>query len=69
MKEPQIISICRGCVEDKQFTEFQGTLLDMNTANVVVTVYDALSEKNKLRFVAFPFLKMVDFAWACVEVK
>ena len=44
--------------------------VDAQTANVLVTVHDALGAKNKVSFVALlahspaTFRKLVDFAWA-----
>ena len=38
-------------------------LIDMQSANAVVTVYDALSEKNQVEFNSYPIQWMVDTAW------
>lgn len=45
----------------------KGTVVDMQTANVLVTVHDALSEANRAKFVEMPLLTAVDVAWRCVK--
>ena len=41
-------------------------LIDMQSANAVVTVYDALSDKNKAEFNSYPIQWMVDTAWKLI---
>ena len=37
--------------------------VDMTTANVVVSVHDALNEQNRAKFIALPWAKMARVAW------
>ena len=52
-----------------QAEKIHGQLVDAQTANLLVKVYDALNDKNKKSFVSAinknraGLLKMVDFAW------
>lgn len=41
--------------------------LDMTTAQLLVTVYDALNESNRAKFVALPLAKAVSVAWRLVK--
>lgn len=41
-------------------------LLDMQSANAVVTVHDALSDKNKTEFNSYPIQWMVNTAWELI---
>ena len=41
-------------------------LIDMQSANAVVTVYDALSDKNKAEYNSYPIQWMVDTAWGLI---
>lgn len=43
--------------------EIDGYLVDIQTANVLLTVYDALSPANKASFGTLPLPRLVDFAW------
>lgn len=42
--------------------EAKGVLLDVQTANALVTVWDALSEENRAKFESMPLLTAVDVA-------
>ena len=42
-------------------------MVDMQTANAVVMVYDALSEENKQKFIKFEFPVMVGVTWKILE--
>lgn len=43
--------------------EIDGYLVDIQTANVLLTVYDVLSPANKASFGTLPLPRLVDFAW------
>lgn len=43
------------------------TLLDATTANLLVQVWDALSEKNRVIFAEFDIIKAVNVAWKLVK--
>ena len=67
------ITIMRNVLTHHQHAKIQvggkSTTIDAQTANVLVTVHDALDAKNKVSFAAMTahstgtFRKMVDFAW------
>ena len=42
------------------------TILDMQTANVLVTVHDALAPERRKKFCELPLLRAADVAWKCV---
>jgi hypothetical protein len=45
-----------------------GIALDATTANMLVTVYDALrSDANKAKFETIPLRKLIDFGWKQVR--
>ena len=37
--------------------------VDMLTARMLLTVYDALNEENKAKFIALPWPRMVSVGW------
>lgn len=43
------------------------TILDMQTANVLVTVYEALSPEKREKFRQCSLKRAVDLAWKCVK--
>lgn len=60
VKEHQATSI--------RFKDKKSAMVDVQTANVLVKVFDAVNDKNKKRFLdkmlsKAGFLQMVDFAW------
>lgn len=61
---------------EEEITEFggqiKGTIIDMQTANMLLTVYNALGIKQKEKFERMlrtftNFEKLVDFGWKCVK--
>lgn len=42
-------------------------LMDAFTANMLITVYEALNEENKAKFTSLPILKAVQIGWKCVK--
>lgn len=46
--------------------EPDGIVVDIQTANLLVTVHDALPEAARARFVALPIERAVAVAWRCV---
>jgi hypothetical protein len=49
--------------------KLEGALLDGMTANLLVTIYEALSDTNKAKFDTIPLTKLVNFAWSNAEIK
>lgn len=47
----------------KSCIEIEGYLLDMQTANLVRTIYDSLSPKNRKKLESLPLMRQVDICW------
>lgn len=52
-----MIEKVRNIVKNNQFEEIDGVLVDLFTANAIITVYDALSEENKKHLAGLPIAK------------
>jgi len=57
------LKVARKVVEEKQFAEHDGILLDLFTASMLVQVYDALGEVSKAKFAGFHLTKAVSIGW------
>lgn len=44
-----------------------GTLIDLQTANVLVTIHDRLSEENRAKLLALPVMRAATIAWKLVR--
>ena len=49
------------------YSKVDGRMVDRVTANAIITVYDALSPENKMRYASLPITKMVNIAWKLVR--
>jgi hypothetical protein len=56
-------------VERHQWEKVEGTRIDAVTANMLVTVHDALNEKNQELFETIPLMRLIDFGWRQVKPK
>lgn len=54
-------------VENRQYEEINGIAVDMQTANAVITVYNAINKKNKKKFSKLPLTVMVDLTWKMIK--
>lgn len=61
MKDP--IATLRNIVAHHQHAKVNGTRVDVTTAQVILKVYDALSDTNKARMAALPVATMAKIAW------
>ena len=62
--EPDAIAALREAVAERASVKIRGVLVDMQSANVVVLIYDALTKpETKRKFAALPTLAMVQAAW------
>lgn len=52
------IAACREIVAARQYAKVDGTMVDLFTASAIVTVHDALNEKNQATFSALPIDRM-----------
>lgn len=69
MTGSEFLEACRRVVRNRQYEELdQGdggepVVLDMQTANAVITVHDHLKPENQKVFLEMPPWRMVDVAW------
>ncbi len=63
------INRLREIVKEHQCEKLEGTLIDVQTANVILTVHDSkdLSEENRQKFVNLPLRQMASIAWKLVS--
>lgn len=57
----------RRIVEEHQAARVEGKVVDATTANMLVSIHDALNEKNRAHFLALPLPKMVALGWKLVS--
>lgn len=53
----------RQIVKEHQYQKIEGVLVDVVTANAILTIYDAINDTNKAKFIALPIDKMASVAW------
>lgn len=53
--------------QDCPLDRMECVVLDMQTANVLVTVHDALKPENRAKFIRLPLQRAVTAAWRCVQ--
>lgn len=65
--EPDVIAFMRKVLADSQMGKWQGTLVDLQSANAVITVYDALSKPEaKAKLAGMELTHMVNTAWKVI---
>jgi len=47
--------------------EIEGIEIDVQTANAILTVYNALGDSNKQKFISHPIANMAHIAWELVS--
>lgn len=57
----------RAVVDQKQYRNYQDMVLDLFTASVILVVYDALNDKNKLNLISRPLREMAIIALRVYE--
>ncbi|MER7273513.1 hypothetical protein ABT369_03555 [Dactylosporangium sp. NPDC000244] len=62
---PEIINVLRAA-RSGQWRKVDGVVLDMSTANVILTVYEAAGEAGRAKLVALPIAKMAAVCWRIV---
>tara|TARA_R110000764_G_scaffold26176_1_gene62321 strand:+ start:475 stop:807 length:333 start_codon:yes stop_codon:yes gene_type:complete len=60
------IEQCRKIVERKQCAVVGGKMMDMQTASVIVQIYDKLGEPKQDAFASQPIERMSNLAWKMV---
>ena len=61
------IDAIRAVRDGASYAKVDNCTIDLTTANAIVTVYDALSEANRIKFASFPSYKMADIAWKLIK--
>lgn len=62
-----LISSLKEIVKEHAAKEIGGMLIDVQTASVILKVYDAMSDDLKEKYVAADIYAVADFAWRCVS--
>lgn len=57
------IDLCREVISESSAKRLDGILIDLVTARAIVTVYEALNESNKGKYVEMPVDKMARLAF------
>jgi len=57
----------RRIVENRQYEEYKGIAIDMQTANAVITVYDLLNKKNKKKLGKHNLFTIVNVCWKIIK--
>jgi hypothetical protein len=57
----------RKIVKDKQAKKISGVLVDMQTANVMVQVFDAMKPESQSKAQTMPIERFAKFAWSAVK--
>jgi len=66
VEEPEIILKCRKALKDFSYFKVGKFLVDVQTANVLLAVYEGLGEANRRRFTEMPLQRMCEIAWKLV---
>lgn len=61
------IEALRSSVEDFAYIETRSGLLDVQSANVILLVHDALKPENQKKFAALPVEDQLTIAWKAVK--
>lgn len=73
MEDPQIIKQMRRIVTNHQYEHVDNdenkAVIDVQTANIISKVYDALNDTNKKKFSSLPIDRMAIIAWDMMRVK
>jgi len=63
------IEACRYIIRHYQCLVIDTVLIDVQTANAIIIVYDTLNEKNKEKALFIPIIKFTNFCWKQVITK
>ena len=61
------IDVTKRIVKNKQAEKIDGVLVDMQTANLILKVWDAINTSNRKKFEKLPIKKMVNVVWKLVR--
>jgi hypothetical protein len=57
------LEIIKRIVADHAYEKIDGTIIDATTANIILTVHDALGKANRVKFLGEPIERMADLAF------
>lgn len=61
--DPKIIATMRKFAREGSSGKVDGVLVDMSTANLIISIYDKINPKNQAKFAAMPIGRMGQTAW------
>lgn len=67
LKPDERIALARRVLARHTFEVGEGFMVDAQTANAIVTVYDGLTPESRKKFVARPLDFMAELAWKLVK--
>jgi len=63
------IEACRWILKEHQYLTIDDTIIDAQTANAIITVYDTLNEYNQGKALFIHIKRFAKFAWKQVRIK
>lgn len=66
-KPSPFIETCRRIVANQTAEKFDGIIIDMQSANAVVTVHDALGPERRVKFTSLNPIRAVEIAWKLIS--
>ena len=67
VNEANNIDKIKDILKNKSMKKVSGVMVDMQTANAIVTVHKALGQSNRKKFEKLPIKKMASVAWKLVK--
>ena len=61
------IKACKRIVKRHSAEEIDGILVDVQSANAIVTVYKYIGKRNKSKFIDMPIQRMSDISWRLLD--
>ncbi len=63
----EIITVMKRIVENRQYEVINGVSVDMQTANMITTIYNKLNKKNKKKYAKLDLNMMVNVGWKIIK--
>jgi hypothetical protein len=61
------INAIKSVVDNKSYAKIDGTMIDLTTAHVIMTVYNAINDTNKAKFANMPAGRMGTIAYGLIK--
>ena len=61
------INAIKSVVDNSSYAKIDGTMIDLTTAHIIMTVYNAISDTNKAKFANMPAGKMGTIAYGLIK--